>query len=190
MVFYGYLNVFPPGYLDDQLTLWIHENPDQFRRYTYLYTLDGVLNGRFDIAWDAFKRLVMPVFTQVVVIVAVLLRVMRSSMIEEISKDYVMTARAKGARLKDIYFKHARKNALIPVITVAGWLAAYSMEGSIAVEYIFNRQGIGWWLANAAISLDIPVLMSICLFFGLVYVIVNLALDILYAFIDPRIRLN
>jgi ABC-type dipeptide/oligopeptide/nickel transport system permease component len=102
----------------------------------------------------------------------------------------VMTARAKGARLKDIYFKHARKNALIPVITVAGWLAAYSMEGSIAVEYIFNRQGIGWWLANAAISLDIPVLMSICLFFGLVYVLVNLGLDILYAVIDPRIRLN
>jgi peptide/nickel transport system permease protein len=58
------------------------------------------------------------------------------------------------------------------------------------VEYIFNRQGIGWWLANAAISLDIPVLMSICLFFGLVYVLVNLALDILYAFIDPRIRLS
>jgi len=190
MVFYGYLDLFPPGYIDDQFNLWIHENPDQFKRYTYLYTVDGVLNGRFDIAWDAIKRLVMPVFTQVVVIVAILLRVMRSSMIEEISKDYVMTARAKGAHLKDIYFKHARKNALIPVITVAGWLAAYSMEGSIAVEYIFNRQGIGWWLANAAISLDIPVLMSICLFFGLVYVLVNLALDILYAFIDPRIRLS
>jgi peptide/nickel transport system permease protein len=101
-----------------------------------------------------------------------------------------MTALAKGADHHAIYFKHARKNALIPVVTVAGWLVAYSMEGSIAVEYIFNRQGIGWWLANAAISLDLPVLMGICLFFGLVYVIVNLALDILYAYIDPRIRLN
>jgi peptide/nickel transport system permease protein len=189
MLFYGYLGLFPPGYLDDQFNLWIYENPDQFRRYTYLYTIDGLLNGRFDIALDALQRLVMPVFTQVVVIVAVLLRVMRSSMIEEMSKDYVITALAKGARPRDIHIQHARKNALIPVVTVAGWLAAYSMEGSIAVEYIFNRQGIGWWLANAAISLDIPVLMGICLFFGLVYVVVNLALDLLYAFIDPRIRL-
>ena len=190
MFFYGYFNVFPPGIIDDGFNVWIRENPDQFRRYTYLYTIDGLLNGRLDITLDALSRLVMPVFTQVVVVVAILLRVMRSSMIEEISKDYVITALAKGADHHTIYFKHARKNALIPVITVAGWLAAYSMEGSIAVEYIFNRQGIGWWLANAAISLDLPVLMGICLFFGLVYVLINLVLDILYAYIDPRIRLN
>jgi peptide/nickel transport system permease protein len=190
MIFYGYFNIFPPGIIDDNFNVWIQENPDQFRRYTYLYTVDGLLNGRLDIALDALSRLVMPVLTQVVVIVAILLRVMRSSMIEEISKDYVMTALAKGADQRTMYFKHARKNALIPVVTVAGWLAAYSMEGSIAVEYIFNRQGIGWWLANAAISLDLPVLMGICLFFGLVYVVVNLFLDILYAYIDPRIRLD
>ena len=111
-------------------------------------------------------------------------------MIEEISKDYIITARAKGADKKTIYFKHARKNALIPVVTVAGWLVAFSLEGSISVEIIFNRQGIGWWLAQSAIALDIPVLMGLCLFFGLVYVIANLIIDILYAFIDPRIRLN
>lgn len=190
MILYGYFNIFPPGIIDDGFNVWIHENPDQFKRYTYLYTIDGLLNGRLDIALDALSRLVMPVFTQVVVVVAILLRVMRSSMIEEISKDYITTALAKGADHHTIYFKHARKNALIPVVTVAGWLVAYSMEGSIAVEYIFNRQGIGWWLANAAISLDLPVLMGICLFFGLVYVIINLVLDILYAYIDPRIRLN
>ena len=190
MVFYGYFNIFPPGIIDDGFNVWIRENPDQFKRFTYLYTIDALLNGRLDIFLDALSRLVMPVLTQVVVIVAILLRVMRSSMIEEISKDYIMTALAKGADHHTIYFKHARKNALIPVVTVAGWLAAYSMEGSIAVEYIFNRQGIGWWLANAAISLDLPVLLGICLFFGLVYVIVNLTLDILYAYIDPRIRLN
>ena len=76
------------------------------------------------------------------------------------------------------------------MITVAGWLVAMSMEGSIAVEIIYNRQGIGWWLAGSAISLDIPVLMGVCLFFGLVFVAANLIIDILYAFIDPRIRLN
>ena len=190
MIFYGYFDIFPPGIISDDFNMYIHENPDKFRQYTHLYTIDGLLNGRPDIAWDALRHLVMPVFTQVVVIVAILMRVMRSSMIEEISKEYIITARAKGADKNTIYFKHAKKNALLPVITVAGWLVAMSMEGSIAVEIIFNRQGIGWWLASSAISLDIPVLMGVCLFFGLVFVIANLIIDILYAYIDPRIRLN
>lgn len=190
MIFYGYFDIFPPGIISDDFNMYIRENPDKFRQYTYLYTIDGLLNGRLDIAWDALRHLIMPVFTQVVVIVAILMRVMRSSMIEEISKEYIITARAKGADKNTIYFKHAKKNALLPVITVAGWLVAMSMEGSIAVEIIFNRQGIGWWLASSAISLDIPVLMGVCLFFGLVFVIVNLIIDILYAYIDPRIRLS
>jgi len=118
------------------------------------------------------------------------MRVMRSGMIEEMSKDYVTTARAKGVDEKTILIKHARRNALIPVITVAGTLVGFLMEGSIAVEIIFNRQGIGWWLATSAIQLDMPVLMAVCLFMGVVFVSVNLIVDILYAVIDPRIRLN
>jgi peptide/nickel transport system permease protein len=190
MIFYGYFDLFPPGILSDDLAMFIRENPDQFRQYTRMHTIDGILNGRLDITFDCLRHLAMPVFTQVVVVVALLMRVMRSSMIEEISKEYILTARAKGADKKTVFFRHARKNALIPVVTVAGWLVAYSMEGSISVEIIFNRQGIGWWLAQSAIALDIPVLMGVCLFFGLVYVIANLAIDILYAYIDPRIRLN
>jgi len=118
------------------------------------------------------------------------MRVMRSGMIEELSKEYVMTAQAKGADKKTIYIKHARRNALLPVITVAGQLVALSMEGSIAVEVVYNRHGIGWWLAESAVQLDMPVLLCICLFMGVVFVITNLILDILYAVIDPRIRLN
>jgi ABC-type dipeptide/oligopeptide/nickel transport system permease component len=190
MIFYGYFDMFPPGIISDHLAMFIRENPDQFKQYTRMYTIDGILNGRLDITLDSLRHLAMPVFTQVVVVVALLMRVMRSSMIEEISKEYILTARAKGADRKTVYIKHARKNALIPVVTVAGWLVAFSMEGSISVEIIFNRQGIGWWLAQSAIALDIPVLMGVCLFFGLVYVIANLIIDILYAYIDPRIRLN
>ena len=190
MVFYGYLDMFPPDIISDELGMFVRENPDKFKPYTRMYTVDGILNGRLDITLDALRHLVMPVLTQVVVVVALLMRVMRSSMIEEISKDYVVTARAKGADKRTVYFKHARKNALIPVVTVAGWLVAYTMEGSIAVEIIFNRQGIGWWLAASATQLDIPVLMGVCLFFGMVYVIANLIIDILYAYIDPRIRIG
>jgi peptide/nickel transport system permease protein len=190
MIFYGYFQLFSPGVISDRLTMLIVDNPDMFTRYTGLYTVDGILNGRMDVVWDALAHLILPVLTYVIVVVALNMRVMRSGMIEEISKDYVMTARAKGADRKTIYIKHARRNALLPVVTVAGQLVAISMEGSIAVEVVFNRHGIGWWLAESAIQLDMPVLMCICLFMGVVFVVTNLTLDILYAYIDPRIRLN
>jgi len=190
MVFYGYFSIFPPGVISDSIKMYILENPDSFKRYTGLYTIDGILNGQLAVTLDALRHLVMPVLTQVVVVVALLMRVMRSSMIEEISRDFILTAFAKGADKKTVYYKHAQKNALIPVITIAGYIVAFSVEGSIAVEIVFNRKGIGWWMANSTMVLDISVLMSICLFFGLVFVITNLVVDILYAYIDPRIRLD
>lgn len=190
MVFYGYFQLFSPGVISDQINMLIIDNPDAFRRVTGLYTIDGLLNGRFDVTLDALSHLVLPVSTYVIVVVALNMRVMRSGMIEELSKDYVITARAKGADKRTIHIRHARRNALLPVVTVAGQLMAMSMEGSIAVEVVFNRHGIGWWLAESAVQLDMPVLMCICLFMGIVFVITNLTLDILYAYIDPRIRLT
>jgi peptide/nickel transport system permease protein len=190
MVFYGYFQILSPGVLSDQLSMFIIDNPDTYTSYTGLYTIDGILNGQFNITLDALAHLVCPILTYVIVVVALNMRVMRSGMIEELSRDYVITARAKGADNHTIYSKHARRNALLPVITVAGQLMAMSMEGSIAVEVVYNRHGIGWWLAESAIQLDIPVLMCICLFMGVVFVFTNLTLDILYAYIDPRIRLT
>lgn len=190
MIFYGYFQIFSPGVLSDPLKMFIIDNPDAFTRYTGMYTIDGILNGRLEITLDALAHLVLPVMTYVIVVVALNMRVMRSGMIEELSKDYVITARAKGADKHTIHIKHARRNALLPVITVAAQLIAMSMEGSIAVEVVYNRHGLGWWLAESALQLDMPVLMCICLFMGIVFVITNLTLDILYAYIDPRIRLN
>jgi len=189
MVFYGYFQVLSPGILSDHLNLFIIDNPDKFTRFTGMYTMDGLLNGRLDVFFDALAHLVLPILTYVIVVVALNMRVMRSGMIEELAKDYVITERAKGADKKTIYVRHARRNALLPVVTVAGQLVAMSMEGSIAVEVVFNRHGIGWWLAESATQLDMPVLMCICLFMGIVFVITNLTLDILYAYIDPRLRL-
>jgi peptide/nickel transport system permease protein len=190
MIFYGYFQLFSPGVLSDQLTMQILNDPESYARYTGMYTIDGILNGRLDVTLDALGHLVLPVSTYVIVVVALNMRVMRSGMIEELSKDYIMTAQAKGADKNTIYIKHARRNALLPVVTVAGQMVALSMEGSIAVEVVYNRHGIGWWLAESAVQLDMPVLLCICLFMGVVFVITNLILDILYAVIDPRIRLN
>ncbi len=210
MIFYGYLgsylssfdyiNIlgyefdaeilkFEPGILSDKTNREFEDNTG-FVHYTSMVTIDAILNGRLDIFWDGLRHLILPVMTQVIVIIAVIIRVMRSSMIEEISKDYVITAKAKGADKKTIYMKHAKKNALLPVITVSGQLAAAVMEGSIAVEIIFSRKGICWWFAESAIQLDVPAVMGMCLFMAIIYVTTNLIVDLLYAYIDPRIRLN
>lgn len=189
MVFYGYFRLFPPGVLGDELSMLVYGNTGEFIRYTGMFTVDGILNGRMDVTLEALKHLVMPVVTECVVICAILVRVMRSGMLEEMSKEYVTTAIAKGADKRTV-IRHASKNAMIPVITVAGQLVATLMEGSIAVEIIFNRKGLGWWLAESAVQLDMPVLMSLCLFIAVVFVLSNLMVDIIYAFVDPRIRLS
>lgn len=189
MVFYGYFRMFPPGVVGDAVRLLTMDPDGGFVRYTGLYTVDGLLNGRPAVTVDALRHLVLPVTTQAVVVTALLMRVMRAGMIEELSREYVLAARARGADRRRAAF-HARRNALIPVVTVAGQLVAFSMEGSVAVEVVFNRQGMGWWLAESATQLDVPVLMAACLFFGLVFVLTNLVIDILYAAIDPRIRFS
>lgn len=190
MLFYGYGGLFGPGIISQDIAMSLLDDSSNFVRYTGMYTIDGLLNGRLDVVFDAISHLILPILTQTIVVVALLMRVMRSGMIEELSRDYVITAQAKGADKRTIHMKHARKNALIPVVTVAGQLVALSMEGSIAVEVVFNRQGMGWWLAESATQLDMPVLMSVCMFIGVVFVLSNLIIDILYAYIDPRIRLS
>jgi len=190
MIFYGYFHLFPPGILSDEFRNFILENPDKFTSYTGFYTIDGLLNGRLDITFDAFNHLVLPLVTSVLVLVAMIIRVMRSTMIEEITKDYVITALAKGASHRVIYYKHARRNALIPVVTITGLIVAFLIQGNIEVEVIFNRQGIGYWLANAAIQLDIPALMGLIILISIFFVTVNLIVDIICAKLDPRIRLN
>lgn len=190
MVFYGYGGLFPPGIISQETSLYVSDPAYHFVRYTGMYTLDGLLNGRPEVTADALYHLVLPILTQIIVVVALLMRVMRSGMIEELAKEYITAVRAKGADAHTTHIVHARRNAMIPVITVAGQLVAYSMEGSIAVEVIFNRQGMGWWIAESATQLDMPVLMSVCLFLGVIFVAANLIIDILYAALDPRIRLN
>ncbi|GAK54899.1 binding-protein-dependent transport systems inner membrane component [Candidatus Vecturithrix granuli] len=190
MLFYGYFNWFPPGISSNEVNMYVLDHADTFTRYTGMYSIDGLLNGEFWIVWDALKHLVLPVITQVIVIFALLVRVMRSGMIEALTQDYVITARAKGADKNTVNKKHARRNALIPVMTISGLLTAQLVTGSISVEVVFNRQGMGWWLANSAIQLDVPALLSVCLFVGFIFVIANLIVDIMYAYIDPRIRLS
>lgn len=156
--------------------------------YTRMMTVDALLNGRLDMLVDALLRLVLPVTTLSVVITAQIIRVMRGSLLDSLSQDYVRTARAKGLADRVVNLKHARRNALIPVITLSGLTIALLLNGQVVVEAIFNYRGLGMWFATAAVQVDIPAVIGFALVVAIIIVFANLFVDVLYAIVDPRIR--
>ncbi len=136
------------------------------------------------------KNIILPALTLGLRPLAIIVQLTRSSMIEVLGQDYIRTARAKGLSRWTVIVKHALKNALNPVITaVSGWLATL-LAGAIFVEMIFGWKGIGLVIINAVYSLDYPVVMGATLFVAFVFIMVNIVVDILYAAVDPRVRLR
>lgn len=188
MIFYAALQWFPPGRLSDWATAVVYSA--DFRPYTHLNTVDALLNGRLDIFLDALRHLFLPALTLAYVNWALILRVMRSSMLDVIRQDYITVARSKGLSEGQVIRRHAQPNALIPVATIGGLLLVVLLNGAVITETVFNYHGMGWWAANAALNLDAISVLGIALFDGLLLVIANLGVDILYAYLDPRIRLE
>jgi ABC-type dipeptide/oligopeptide/nickel transport system permease component len=136
------------------------------------------------------KNIILPAFTLGLGPLSIITMLTRSSMCEVMAQDYIRTARAKGLNFYIIIVKHALKNALNPVITaVSGWLASL-MAGAFFVEKIFNWQGIGLATIDAVMNLDFPVVMGSTIFVALTFIVVNIGVDILYAAVDPRVRLK
>ncbi|MBN1260203.1 MAG: ABC transporter permease [Anaerolineae bacterium] len=188
MAFYAGTGWFPPGRISD----WANQviASDAFRSYTQLITVDALLNLRFDIFWDALRHLIMPVITLAYLWWALTLRVTRSSMLETLRQDYITTARAKGLAEGVVIRRHALPNALMPVITLGGGTIVGLLSGVVIVETVFNYPGIGSAAANAAVNLDVITVLSFVLLNGFVLVMANLIVDVLYAYIDPRVRLD
>jgi ABC-type dipeptide/oligopeptide/nickel transport system permease component len=186
--FYGLLGWFPPGMLS--LAAQRVTASDAFVKYTGMNTIDALLNGNWFVLGDALRHLVMPMVTLAYLSWAMIMRVMRSSMLESLRQDYVTTARAKGLRERTVINKHAKRNALLPVTTIAGTMFAGLMSGVVITETVFNRPGLGRFAASAATQLDIPSVLGFALFNGILFVLVNLVVDILYAYFDPRVRLE
>jgi peptide/nickel transport system permease protein len=192
-VFFAGLGWFPPERMSTYTFNFIYLS-GEWRSYTGLLTIDGILNGQLWVTLDVLKHMVLPTIALVTINIALIIRVMRSSMLEALGKLYIVTARAKGLSHSEVINQHARRNALIPVMTVSGILTAGMLTGVTITETVFNIDGVGRWAALAAggggAVPDIPAVLGFALFTGVVYIFTNLIVDILYAFVDPRIRLE
>jgi peptide/nickel transport system permease protein len=188
LLFYANVQWFPPGRLSE----WANKivTSDTFRSYTQLLTIDALLNGRFDIFWDALKHMILPILTLSYLSWATFLRVTRSSMLEVLRQEYVTTARAKGLPERDVIFKHAQPNAMISVVTLAGFTVVGLMGGVVITETVFDFPGIGKAAAEAAASLDVVTVLGFALFNGVILIVANVVVDVIYAFVDPRVRLS
>ncbi|MBL5767311.1 peptide ABC transporter permease [Heyndrickxia sporothermodurans] len=155
---------------------------------THLYLFDTLLQGSFDQFIEVIKHLILPSLALATIPMAIIARITRSSMLEVMRSDYIRTARAKGMKMFWVVYKHSLKNAFIPVLTIIGLQTGLLLGGAILTETIFGWPGMGTYIYEAIEFRDYPVIQSGILILALVFVLINLIVDLLYAAIDPRIK--
>lgn len=157
---------------------------------TGFLTVDALLTGDMDLFWDALHHLLLPALVLGWTVMGVVLRLVRASMLDVLSQDYITAARARGAGELRVLLNHALRNALVPTLTIIGFTFAYLITGAVLTEAIFSWTGIGSYAVDAARSLDYPAIMGVTIVGGAAFLLTNLMTDIAYAFADPRIRLS
>jgi peptide/nickel transport system permease protein len=155
---------------------------------TGMVTFDALMQGEWDILKAALRRLILPSIVLGSFSMGIIARMLRSSLLASMSDDYVRTARAKGLDEHAVVVRHALRNALIPTVTVLGLTAAGLLAGAVLTETIFSWPGIGSFAVAAALKRDYPSLLGVTLIVAVIYVLVNLLVDIVYGLLDPRIR--
>ncbi len=158
------------------------------RTITGMYTVDSLLTGNWAMLKESLLYLAMPTFILGYAYMATLARLTRSSMLEVLTQDYIRTARAKGIAERKVLLQHALRNALLPVVTMAGLAFAALLGGAVLTETIFSWPGIGKYVVDAALYLDYPVIMGFTLIIAVVYMCVNLIVDLLYSWLNPQIE--
>lgn len=158
--------------------------------FTGLYFVDSIVSGNGATLISSLHHLILPAFTLGFATLAIILRMTRSSMLEVMGTDYIRTARAKGLPERKVIYKHALRNALIPTLTVTGLQFGGLLSGAVLTETIFNWPGMGRFAARAVLGLDFNSVMGFTLVVAIIYVIANLIVDLLYAVIDPRVKLG
>ena len=157
-------------------------------RVTGMSVVDSVLSGRADLVLTSLRYLALPACTLGTIPVALITRITRSEMLSMRSHDHVRTARAKGLPERSVVLKHVLRNALIPIVTVIGLQLGLLLSGAVLTETIFSLPGLGRLMVNSILARDYPVVQAAALITALVFVVVNLVVDLSYAYLDPRIR--
>lgn len=159
-----------------------------YERITGLLIFDTFITGNWAALQNALSHLVLPAVTLMTVPLAIIARITRSAMLEVLNQDYVRTARAKGLSERSLIINHALRNALLPVVTVIGLQLGTLLSGAVLTETIFSWPGIGKWLFDSIVARDYPIVQAVTLLIAFIYVFANLAVDLLYTLIDPRVR--
>ena len=164
-------------------------NEVSFTSYTGVYTLDTLITFNLPAFWDVLKHLILPAVALGTIPMAVVTRMTRSSMLEVMNEDYVRTAKAKGVVPWRVVFRHALRNAMLPTVTVIGLQFGLLMGGAILTETIFTWNGIGQWALQSINNRDYAGIQGVVLYGAVFFVLINLLVDVLYAVLDPRVRL-
>ena len=157
---------------------------------TGLYTIDSIIAGSPKALWDAIWHLILPALTLGFGATAIIARMMRSALVEELQQDYVDSARAKGLAERIVIKRHARRNALVPTVTVIGLTFGFLLQGTITIEIIYRWPGLGRWMADSVLRGDQATLMTYVLFTSILFLMVNLIVDVVYANLDRRVTLG
>lgn len=152
--------------------------------------IDSLIVGRMDAFVDAVRHLVLPTVALSLYSMAIIARMTRSSMLETLNLDYIRTARAKGISEGKVTRKHALRNALMPIVTVIGLQLGGLLGGAVLTESVFSWPGIGAYTVNCILKSDFPVVQGVVLLIAVIFVLMNLIVDIIYAFLDPRIKFS
>jgi len=159
------------------------------RRITGMFTVDALLQGNYEAFIDAVRHLIMPAFVLGFSATGSIARITRASTLEVMQQEYVNTAKAKGLSERVVIFRHILRNALITPVTIIGLTYGGLLEGSILTETIFSWPGLGRYATSAFMRLDFQSVMGVTLFIAVIYSVANLIVDILYAYLDPRVRI-
>ena len=157
---------------------------------TNFYLLDAIIEWRWDAFWDVTRHLILPAIALGSIPLAIIMRITRASVLDVQNEDYVRTARAKGLSPQIVDSRHMLRNAMLPISTIIGLQTGLLLSGAVLTETVFQYPGVGNWIAQAIFNRDYPVIQGGILFLAIVFVIVNLVVDISYAFLNPRIRLS
>jgi peptide/nickel transport system permease protein len=185
LVFYSSLRILPlGGRVSSFVPVYV-----PITSITGFYTIDSLITGNLLAFSDVLKHLILPGITLSYAGISSLMRITRSSMLDVLNQDYVRTARASGFPERVVTYIYALKNALIPVITVLGLQFGRLIEGSVLIETIFDWPGLGFFMVRSILNLDYPSVIGVSLVICIMFVLVNLLVDVVYTFVDPRIKM-